>query len=225
MRLVRENQAWRALSLLGFVALVWVASAAFAADAPAKTRASCAPRGATIDARAGLARVFHTAENDVYVCRPRFRRRVGRRFDPVEDLGDCFEDVSKFVLRPRYTAWASQRGCGDDFPYWKVSVLRISAGARKQTYPTGMGCVDNGVPCVQGYARRSIGPVERIALTPRGRLAWSAQDQVERQFFEISRIIQGRPVLLARGTGIDAQSIRWGAPFVSWTQDGVLRSG
>lgn len=126
------------------------------------------------------------------------RYKIGVRFDP-EQLGACDEDVSKFMLTPRYAAWASQRACDDDIPYWNVSIRRIKAGSRTQTYPAGAGCEIN---CPGGYAKRSVGPVQRIALTPQGALAWSARDQAERRFFEISKITDGQPVRLARGTDI-----------------------
>lgn len=213
-----------AVSALGIVlALITLTSWAGVAQAStSRATTSCAPRSTTVDVKSGQARIFHTKNNYVFVCRPGVRRRIGLRFDAEEQLGACSETVSRLTLTPYYAAWTSDGNCGAGDPNWTVSVLRISAKAHTQTYPSGAGCQSN---CPAGRFKKAVGPVHRIALTRRGDLAWSAQDQFERRFFEISKVAEGHPVLLARETDVDPKSVRWRGSLVTWIQAGTTHSG
>lgn len=206
--------------VLAVITLAWAASFAQASTSRATT--SCAPRSTTVDDKSGQARIFHTKNNYVFVCRPAVRRKIGLRFDAEEQLGGCNETVSRLTLTPYYAAWTSDGNCGAGDPNWTVSVLRISSKAHTQTYPSGPGCQIN---CPANRFTEAVGPVQRIALTRRGGLAWSAQDQFERRFFEISKVAGGQPVRLARGTDVDPKSVRWRGSLVTWIQGGTMRSG
>lgn len=190
--------------------------------AEAHAARSCAARGASVVAKAGQARVFATSTGTVYFCRPGLRRRIG--LYPLEDL-DALHcpgwRVGVVALTPRYAAWARQRSC-DDGLTWSVSVSRLARGARATTYPTGRGCQVN---CPGGLPTGAVGRATRIALAPDGRLAWSAQDQFARNVFEISRVVDGQPRLLARATDVDPASVRWAGPLLVWQQAGVTRTG
>lgn len=223
MRLLRQNPTRRDLPLGIVLVLLTLAWAALPAQAiGSRSGRSCAPPGATVDAKSGQARIFHTKDDNVFVCRPGVRRKIGLRFNAEEQLGGCNLTVSRLTLTPRYAAWTSDGNCGDGDPNWTVSVLRISSKTRTETYPSGPGCQTN---CPGGRFKKAVGPVQRIALTSRGALAWSAQDQFERRFFEISKVAEGQPVQLARGTDVDPKSVRWAGSLVTWKQDGTKRSG
>ncbi len=223
MRLLRENPTGRHLPLCIALVLILLACTASSAQASRSSAPkSCAPRGATVDVKAGKARIFHTKQNNVFVCRSGVRRKIGLRFDADEQLGACNVTVSRLTLTPHYAAWTSDGNCGDGDPNWTVSVLRISSKTRTQTYPSGPGCQAN---CPGGRFRKAVGPVQRVALTNRGALAWSAQDQFERQYFEISKVVGGQAVQLARGTDVDPKSVRWSGTTVTWVQGGLTRMG
>ena len=181
---------------------------------------SCAAEGSRVTAKAGQARVFVTRTGTVYVCRPNARRRLG----VLPEEGDSAICPGAFVrlvsVTPRYVAWSKQDDC-DDRVNWTISITRIAQRATARSYPTGAGC-ETGCGHIPTGA---VGPVTRIALTKRGDLAWSAQDQFARNFFEITKIIDGRPVRLARATDIAPRSIRWERQRLIWTQAGTTRTG
>lgn len=181
---------------------------------------SCAAEGSRVTAKAGQARVFVTRTGTIYACRPGARRRLGVL--PAEgDSAICPGVLVRLVsATPRYLAWSKQDDC-DDRVNWTISISRIAEGATARTYPTGAGCETGCGHLPTG----AVGPVKRIALTRRGDLAWSAQDQFARNFFEITKIINGRPVRLARATDIAPGSIRWEGQRLIWTQAGTTRTG
>jgi hypothetical protein len=122
---------------------------------------------------------------------------------------------------PYYVAWSSIRSCHDDPPRFAIHVRRIAKTATTKSYPSGDACQAG---CT---ARSGIGPVQQIAVTSRGSIAWSAWDVSQstvHRVFEIWAIIQGRPQRLARGDDVNPTSVRWNGGHVVWTQAGRSQS-
>jgi hypothetical protein len=171
-------------------------------------------------AKAGAARVYRDDAGNVYACRPGVRRKLGA-FDDPELLSACNGTlIDRLRATPRYVAWRSNTMCQDDPPRWAVHVLRISRTASMRSYPTGDACQ---TAC---SARSGIGPALRIALNPRGGLAWSALDvstSTVHPIIEISVNIAAGAMQLARGADIAPDSVRWVGRHVTWIQAGTRR--
>jgi hypothetical protein len=71
-----------------------------------------------------------------------------------------------------------------------------------------------------------VGPARELALAPDGDVAWIADDANVGGTREVwKRPLHAAKTRLARGSGIDAPSLRWSGTSVRWVQGGVVHHG
>jgi hypothetical protein len=176
---------------------------------------SCLTKGETV-AKKNSSRLYVVERKDgeqfYFACSAKYGRHVKVFDDCCDEIGTPSAGFNGDFAVVQYVGYGVDGEAAGGLEVWNLRTGK-SIGAAADVERDGISDLEDASP---------------MLLQADGRLAWigiASGDKDLGKVVEVRTLVRGKPKTLDRGTGIDPKSLKVSGSTITWTKDGVAKTG